>query len=57
MDEKIVTLSVSVYRKSLKSKGKRYDYYQILIPMKRIRILDKKVRIAIYPAEWINESD
>jgi len=56
MDEKIVSLSVNVYRKTKRVKGKRYDYYQILIPMKRIRILDKKVRIAIYPAEWINES-
>ena len=57
MDGKIVSLSVNVYRKTKRAKGKRYDYYQILIPMNKIRILRDEAKIAIYPAEWINESD
>ena len=57
MDGKIVSLSVNVYRKTKRAKGKRYDYYQILIPMNKIRILNKKIRIAIYPAEWIDKND
>jgi len=57
MSDKIVTLNVRVGRDKHRMDGKEYYYYRILIPMNKIRILSDTAKIAIYPAEWINESD
>jgi len=56
MDNKIVTIKVKVGRDVKRVKGKTYYYHRILIPMDKIRILSDKVKIAIYPAEWIDEN-
>ena len=57
MSDRIVTLKVKVGRKTDRKNGKEYPYYIIRIPMRKIRILSDKAKIAIYPAEWIDKSD
>ena len=57
MEDKIVKLKVNVGKWKVKADGKTYHYHLILIPTNKIRILNKKATIAIYPAEWIDKSD